>query len=396
MKRAKILLSASSPTLGCDPEFFLASKGELLGSEEVIPKDGLKGNEGGGITRDGIQAEMQVSPFSCRQSGGYYITNLFQSLRGFLTKDAKKDYELDWNVLHEVPEKKLQALSKESRVLGCAPSLNLYDPEAAPGVDGEVYPYRSAGGHIHIGLVGGPPWSDEAKKTLIALMDILVGNTAVLIDRDEGNIERRKVYGRAGEYRLPKHGVEYRSLSNFWLRHFTIFHLVFGLTRMAYSAVLKEYFSKAKQDSRTFKYTWEKHPDYQFATALLEAVDQGQIIEAINTNDLDLAWANWKAVRGWIEEYVPDGVGGFGYEKGPAYSTGSVTRHSSNMGIAPSTLDDFEFFAREIQEKGLKTWFKADPMSHWCAGTQLGSESFLAYNVRKRRLKSEDREEDAA
>ena len=67
----------------------------------------------------------------------------------------------------------------------------------------------------------------------VKILDIVVGNTCVIMDRAPSQVERRKVYGRAGEYRLPAHGIEYRTLSNFWLRSYQLTHLVFSLARFA-------------------------------------------------------------------------------------------------------------------------------------------------------------------
>ena len=43
---------------------------------------------------------------------------------------------------------------------------------------------------------------------------------------------RRKFYGAAGEYRLPKHGLEYRVLSSAVLSHPILTHLAFDMARL--------------------------------------------------------------------------------------------------------------------------------------------------------------------
>jgi hypothetical protein len=52
---------------------------------------------------------------------------------------------------------------------------------------------------------------------------------------------RRVFYGRAGEYRLPTYGIEYRVLSNFWLCAPPIAHLVLDLARNTISFALQGY-----------------------------------------------------------------------------------------------------------------------------------------------------------
>ena len=45
-------------------------------------------------------------------------------------------------------------------------------------------------------------------------MDYAIGVPSVLIDSDKA---RRRLYGKAGSMRHKPYGVEYRTLSNFWL-----------------------------------------------------------------------------------------------------------------------------------------------------------------------------------
>jgi hypothetical protein len=45
-------------------------------------------------------------------------------------------------------------------------------------------------------------------------MDLLLAVPSVLLDNDK---QRRKVYGKAGAFRKKEYGLEYRTLSNFWI-----------------------------------------------------------------------------------------------------------------------------------------------------------------------------------
>ena len=48
-------------------------------------------------------------------------------------------------------------------------------------------------------------------------------------------------------------------------------------------------------------------------------------------------------------------------------------------------LDEFEFFAEVVKEKGLEFWFPEDPIEQWCAlenGHGNGWETFLAGKVK--------------
>ena len=69
-------------SLGCDPEFFFSKKGKVIGSEKVLPENGLCDSSGyGKIVMDGVQAEINPSPSTCRASLGYNIRNCFTNIR---------------------------------------------------------------------------------------------------------------------------------------------------------------------------------------------------------------------------------------------------------------------------------------------------------------------------
>ena len=67
-------------------------------------------------------------------------------------------------------------------------------------------------GHISIG------WDNptqEQQLDMVKAMDVTVGLESVLLDFDT---ERKKLYGKAGCFRFREYGIEYRSLSNFWIK----------------------------------------------------------------------------------------------------------------------------------------------------------------------------------
>ena len=55
----------------------------------------------------------------------------------------------------------------------------------------------------------------EDKLSLIQAMDLFCGVPSIFLDSDT---MRRKLYGKAGAFRSKKYGVEYRTLSNFWIQ----------------------------------------------------------------------------------------------------------------------------------------------------------------------------------
>lgn len=108
-------------------------------------------------------------------------------------------------------------------------------------------------------------------KIIIPLLDLFVGIPSVLVDRDPNASIRRKVYGRAGEYRLPKYGIEYRTLSNFWMTSYPLMSLFTGLARMAQLTAAEEYHKEGST-----AYIWE-------------GIDRKDVERAINDSDFKLA-----------------------------------------------------------------------------------------------------------
>lgn len=326
-------------TFGADPELFIENtEGDIVGSEKVIAdKPSTKRY---GIIRDGVQVELNAAPSGCRGLFGNGIVGLFRSLDDNLKKAG---YKASFKSVVEVSQAELDSLSEASRKLGCAPSNNYYNARAKIEVP-DGFRTRSAGGHIHLGLDA----SYVRPKELVPVVDTLVGNTCVLVDRDPAAAERRKVYGRAGEFRTPRHGLEYRTLSNFWLRSCQLMSMVLGLSRLA---VMVGVTPEARKD-------------------LMGRVDELKVERAINTNDRDLALENFEQVSKFLQEHVNSGYDNHG------------------LNGDSKTLADFHFFHEMIHQKGIEFWFQQDPMQHWTRISDshyYGWESYLKDTVHQRR-----------
>jgi hypothetical protein len=335
--------------MGCDPEFFFKpKKGRfIVGAEKVISIKGLNVKSlhntlvNSAVICDGVQGELNVAPSLCRAHVGNQIRECFTTLNKNLG-----DNVVDFRPLAKITKKELKSLSPQSKVFGCSPSNNAWElPPEIPieDINPNEYRIRTAGGHIHIGakdvtihaLLHG-----NIVKT-IKMMDYLVGNTCVLLDRDISQIERRKTYGRAGEYRKQPWGLEYRTLSNFWLKSYQLMSFVLGLARETVSIVKQEH------EEKFFK-----------------AVSVQDIILAINTNDFDLALYNFKQFIPIITELVPDS--------------------QEQFPLNGKDMDDFLWFV----DKGIDYFFTTEPMKHWLnlkEGHGIGWENFIQYQVRPER-----------
>jgi len=339
--------------LGSDPEFFYANKqGVVIGSEKVLPKEGISMGEGK-IIRDGVQAELNPEPRLCREQLAGNIRSCFQKIKEQMA--GKELLYINFKEVVEVSQKEMDELSDESKVFGCAPSNNIYTGKSIIKFDPKVYRYRSAGGHIHLGK-----WTksmigeyndltgifadintalDDPKRT-VPILDLIVGNTCVLVDRDPLAIERRKVYGKAGEYRTPPHGIEYRTLSNFWLKCYPLMGFVMGLARLAVLIVAND------RDKE-----------------LLSKVKIENVAKAINENNFELAYKNFKKIEKPLLDMIPDGF-------------------DNSIPITKNTIKEFKHFLT----KDLSYWFKEDSLEHWVnlnISGHNGWEGFIQNFVRK-------------
>jgi hypothetical protein len=346
-----------SLNMGCDPEFFISTKdGKIVESSKVIPTTGkLEYKENyynSTLVRDGVQIEINPPASSCRAAVAHSIRLSFKKLLEVLEKN---NMEASFKSMVEFTPDEMKALDDESKKFGCAPSFNIHNKKAGITVDPTVYNKRTAGGHLHLEIPYG--YKELAQKdyvvTFVRLFDTVIGNTCVLLDRDPNQIERRKVYGRAGEYRTPAHGLEYRTPSNFWLRSYPLMSLVFGLGRLAVN-IGCNIMDHEHKDIKTL----EKSPYRK----IFRVCRNRDIQKAINTNDYDLAKKNWDKLRVILSEIISDedykGIDDYGHYP-----------------FCSKTMDMFEHFFT----KGMDYWFKRNPIEDWLSlteGHKTGWEAF--------------------
>ena len=314
---------------------------------------------------DGVQAELNPGSTMCRQSMAVYIASSLQAIKTRLESSPDfKGIQTAFDGVVDVDEEELMSLDPASRILGCAPSLNYYDEGASIGVDPASYRTRSAGGHIHMGIsTGDVVRQNGGLKHLVPILDIIVGNTSVMIDRDSRAAERRQVYGRAGEYRLPSHGLEYRTLSNFWLKDYSLMSFIFVSCRLAKAILFTSHLPRG-----TAEVGWDAESE------LYKRVSLESVREAINTNNIELAKANFDGVKSFVHDFV----------KGEYY-----------CGLTASCLPEVEVFLRKIEENGLDFWFPGDIMENWVNQRfERGWENFMSNVIYS--VMAKDREKKAA
>lgn len=198
--------------VGTDPEVFVVdSTGTIIPSIGLIggSKDEPRDIGIGSLQEDNVLAEFNIKPAESREVFITSVMNVMGALEKTLypnTINIKPSHVFEMNVLHQYGPVAFQ--------FGCDPDFNAYTgaPNIAPNPM-MVGGLRSAGGHIHVGL----PLSSEREVLMMAMtMDLFLGVPSVLLDSD---MDRRRLYGKAGAFRFKPYGLEYRTLSNFWLKN---------------------------------------------------------------------------------------------------------------------------------------------------------------------------------
>jgi hypothetical protein len=220
-------------TIGADPEFFLRriADGQLISAIPFIP--GTKDEphmlpSGGGLQWDNVLVEV-ASPVA--EDGIDFVKKLAVTIQEM--KAAIPDgTELVPIPSAQMPPEELK--TPEACMFGCDPDFDAWDvaQNDPPFCSDETF--RSAGAHIHLGTNGedGNEFLLEfqGKIDTIKLMDCVHGIVFTVLDNSSEAIARRQLYGKPGSHRPKDYGVEYRALSNMWLRSPVTVMLVYHLS----------------------------------------------------------------------------------------------------------------------------------------------------------------------
>ncbi len=204
--------------LGMDPEVFLKDRtGKhlsvigMIGANKWNPQQIEGMPPGFTLQEDNVALEFGTPPAA---SADEFVFNTRQvMLKGLSKLKGKRFSRLSCTVFDED-----QMQTPEAFVFGCEPDFNAWTLSENTKPE-PPHPFmRSAGGHVHIELPEGHTMED--KLNVIRACDLYLGVPSVLMD---SGTARRKLYGGAGACRFKPYGVEYRTLSNFWIfkKHLT-------------------------------------------------------------------------------------------------------------------------------------------------------------------------------
>jgi hypothetical protein len=196
-------------TIGADPELFFERDGKVISAEGMIGGDKynpkLIDKKGHAVLEDNVMAEFNIPPAKSKED----FVNSIEYVKEYLSEVARmNDASLNFSASAILPKKYLK--TRQALEFGCMPDFNYYAKSMndSPSSNSTM---RTCGGHIHIGFKDP---SQEKSEDMVLAMDATIGLKSLSIDTDD---KRREMYGKAGSFRFKEFGVEYRTLSNFWI-----------------------------------------------------------------------------------------------------------------------------------------------------------------------------------
>lgn len=216
---------------GADPELFLRDQEGrhvtsigLIGGSKKKPR---QLGHGFALQEDNVAVEFNIPPCSNKEQ---FVSSLNFVLDYLRQELGSKGLSLDISATAEFTEEQLK--HPQAQELGCEPDYNAWTldinprPEAPPSL-------RSSGGHLHIGWDNPQPIE---RIRVIKAHDLFVGVPSLIYDEDT---RRREIYGKAGAFRPKDYGVEYRTLSNFWIGSEELMEFVYTQSEKAMNFLIE-------------------------------------------------------------------------------------------------------------------------------------------------------------
>lgn len=211
-------------SFGCDPEIFLKDASGniksaigLFGGTKEKPKPLKTLGDGYAVQEDNVLMEFNIPP---APTPAVFVNSVQKTVDLLSKRAAMHGLSFANGSAYSLHPDELT--HPRAKVFGCDPDFNAYTGEKNPPPKANDPCLRSAGGHIAVGFSCYQgvltEYLKKNKKELDAFlvreMDMFLGIPSILID---DGLLRKQLYGKAGAFRPKSYGVEYRSLSNFWV-----------------------------------------------------------------------------------------------------------------------------------------------------------------------------------
>lgn len=230
IQKVEVMSNKAVFTIGSDPELFPKKNGKIVSVAGVLgcTKDQkLTLADDIRLQEDNVLAEFDINPcvgadqFNATMQRGLDLVGIELAKHGMEIADGVSSH------IFTVDE--LNSFDKSAFVFGCTPDYNAFTGQQNPSPTSSNPGLRTAGGHIHIGYSEMFPVDSQSQMLAGVLCDYYLSLLSVVLDKDT---RRKELYGKAGAIRYKDYGIEYRSLSNFWVADEK-------LRRMIYSQVEK-------------------------------------------------------------------------------------------------------------------------------------------------------------
>lgn len=284
-------------SFGSDPEFMLMKDGEYYSAIAIVQGDITSRIEieGHQFYWDNVLAECAIKASFSKEEA---VENFYQCFKHYA--ELVKPYQLVTQASQNYPEKEL--LDFKCRVAGCFPDTCAYTLKAMMPPKGiiENTSFRTCGGHVHIGaeILQSDKWESIIG---VRLFDLFLGIPSLFMDKDPTAAKRRMLYGQAGRFRPKPYGLEYRSLSNFWLASPKLVELIYDL-----SAFVVKF-----MDERKFMdiYDFDENVYYQDTENMKNAYkcklfDDKEVQRVLDESDKNKAWQLYVLAS----KYLPKGL----------------------------------------------------------------------------------------
>ena len=203
--------------VGCDPEVFVKRGKTFVSAHGMIPgtKEEPYVVPFGAVQVDGMALEFNIDPARNEEEFLHNIRSVLATLEGMIPEGHK--IEITPTATFSLKHFDLQP--EKAKELGCDPDFNAYKDGDENDKPDNRSRMRAGAGHVHLGYTSGEDPKDPVHIirccTLVKHLDAYLGVPSLLWDDDT---RRRSMYGKAGCFRPKPYGVEYRTLSNAWLR----------------------------------------------------------------------------------------------------------------------------------------------------------------------------------
>jgi hypothetical protein len=235
--------------IGCDPEVFVKQGGTFKSAFGLIKGDKKNPQKvrNGAVQVDGMALEFNIDPAHSEDEFAFNVQDVYNQMKLMVPEFevvATPVAHFDPMYIKDQPAAALE--------LGCDPDYNAWTGQENVKPNGQR-PMRTASGHVHIGWTNGQninsPSHVGMAHAAVKQMDFYLGLASLVYDDD---MERREMYGKAGCCRIKPYGVEYRTLSNAWLKSEKLMRWVYrnaitGMTSLAAGNRLAEKYGDVQE-----------------------------------------------------------------------------------------------------------------------------------------------------